>query len=81
MRGALFMSPVCEDVLEGDEGPRKHVELIHGGVDAVQTWAAVWHFLTVGDDEKKPAVDLKRLPVGGSHSLQRQTSQWTNDGL
>lgn len=65
-------SPVCEDVLEADEGLGERVEFVHGGVDAVETRAALRHLLTVGDGEEEPAVDLKRLPVGRSHRLQRE---------
>lgn len=34
-------SPVCEDVLEADEGLCEGVEFVHGGVDGVETRAAV----------------------------------------
>lgn len=65
-------SPVCEDVLEADEGLCEGVEFVHGGVDGVETRAAVWNLLTVGDGEKEPAIDLKCLPVRRSHRLQTQ---------
>lgn len=58
-----------EDVLEADEGLRDRVEFVHSGVDAVETRAVVWNLLTVGDGQKEPAVDLKRLPVRRSHRL------------
>ena len=67
-------SPVCEDVLEADEGLCEGVELVHGGVDGVETRAAVWNLLTVGDGKKEPAVDLKCLPVRRSHRLLTQHS-------
>lgn len=63
---------MCEDVLEADEGPCERVEFVHGGVDAVETRTAAQNLLTVGDGQKEPAVDLKRLPVCRSHRLQRE---------
>lgn len=32
---------MCEDVLEADEGLSERVEFVHGGVDAVETRAAL----------------------------------------
>lgn len=63
---------MCEDVLEGNERLSERVEFIHGGVDIVETWTAVWNLLTIGDGEEEPVIDLKRLPVRGSHRLQRE---------
>lgn len=74
-------SPVCEDVLEADEGLCEGAELVHGGVDAVGTRVAVWNLLTVGDGEEKPTVDLKRLPVGRSHRLQAEGENSENSDM
>ncbi len=67
-------SPVCEDVLEADEGLCECVQFVHGGVDAVETRAVVWNLLTVGDDKEEPAIDLKRLPVRRSNRLKRENT-------
>jgi len=60
---------VREDVLEADEALCEPVELVHGGVDAVEIRAMGRDLLAVGDDEEEPSVNLKGLPVRRSHRL------------
>lgn len=75
---SLVGSPVSEDLLEADKGLGQWVELVHCGVETVQTLARVCKLVAVGDHEEEPAVNLERLPVCGSHCLQEEEEEEQN---
>lgn len=67
-----YMSPVSEDVLEGDKGLCQDVEFIDSWVDAVKTRAMIGNPLTICHNKEESSIDLKRLPVCRSHCLPRE---------